>query len=401
MTRQSQHRNSSGDSLSIPHVILDAGPAVHQRAGLSRYATQLALHLQTIDQPKLRYTLFYNRHSQCQLPPTLVTQPHFSLPMGQYIWRLSVLASQLSRLPYLPLLHAARQQSSHNNTVLYHATEHLLPRLPVPTILTVHDLIFERFPQHHTSLNRRFLQLALPRFVQAATAIIAVSRHTAQDLIELYRVPPAKVHVIYEGIDEHFQPATLDMQAQVQSRYRLIKPYLLMVGTLEPRKNHATALRAMARLKAAGLPHRLVIAGGEGWLFDGIKQLVEELQISDRVTFTGYVPVEELPALYSGAEGFLFPSLYEGFGFPVLEAMACGAPVICSDVSSLPEVAGKHAIFVAPTDDAAIAAAVGIVHRESNPERRQAAIEHARSYRWANCAKQTAQLYAATATSTL
>ncbi|MCB0075699.1 MAG: glycosyltransferase, partial [Caldilineaceae bacterium] len=154
--------------------------------------------------------------------------------------------------------------------VFYHATEHLLPRLPVPTVLTVHDLIFERYPAHHTWRNVQFLKRAMPAFVRAADVVIAVSEHTKRDLVELYATPPAKIRVVHEGVDAHFAPASPDAVAAVRARYGLTRSYLLMVGTLEPRKNHLTAMAALARLKAAGQDVTLAVAGGHGWRFEPV-----------------------------------------------------------------------------------------------------------------------------------
>jgi glycosyltransferase involved in cell wall biosynthesis len=374
-------------------VTLDAGPAVHQRAGLSRYTERLAAHLLGHEQERLSLSLFYNAHSGHSLPPSLATAPVRTVALGQLRWRLSVLATQLLRWPrYEQLLPGGH---------LYHATEHLLPYLHRPTVLTVHDLIFERYPAHHTRRNRLFLQLAMPRFVAAAHAIIAVSQHTKADLVELYGTDPAKIHVIYQGIDPTFAPADPATVQRVGRQYSpgeaegAVRPYLLMVGTLEPRKNHATAMRALARLKAQGFSHRLLIVGGEGWLFAPIQALVGELGLAGDVTFAGYVPFADLVGLYSGADAVLVPSLYEGFGFPVLEAMACGAPVVCSTASSLPEVAAEAALLVPPTDDEALAAAIVqlLTDTASRNRLREAGRQRARQFRWEQCAAQTVDLY--------
>ena len=169
-----------------------------------------------------------------------------------------------------------------------------------------------------------------------------------------------------------------------------------MVGTLEPRKNHATAMRALARRKAAGHDDQLLIVGGKGWLFEPIQRLVDELDIADRIHFTGYVPAEDLSALYSGATCVLVPSLYEGFGFSVLEAMACGTPVICSNVSSLPEVAGNAALLLDdPEDDEELAMLIEKVLTEAGVAARQSelGIEQASQFTWEKCAAETVELY--------
>ena len=198
-------------------------------------------------------------------------------------------------------------------------------------MLTVHDLIFERYPEHHTRRNTLFLKQAMPVFVRAASHIIAVSQQTRRDLIELYATPAEKITVVYEGIDAGFAPAAADGDcACALRRYSPERPYLLMVGTLEPRKNHLTAVQALARLKAAGQPHRLLVAGGRAGSLRRSAARSTNWGLTADVRFAGYVPEADLPPLYSGAACVLLPSLYEGFGFPVLEAMACDAPVVCA-----------------------------------------------------------------------
>ncbi|MBE2238579.1 MAG: glycosyltransferase family 4 protein [Caldilineaceae bacterium] len=384
-------------------VLYDIGPAVHQGAGLARYAERLAVHLRRDQRALVDLHLFYNAHSGHGAPATLHDAPVHSLRMGQIAWRLSVLVSQLARQPYRPIARMMRAGAPRTQPMLYHATEHLLPYFTTPTVLTVHDLIFERYPEHHTPRNVWFLKVGMRLFTRAATALIAVSRHTRRDLIDLYGAPPDKVHVIYEGIDPLFRAATAADAARVTARYSPDRPYLLMVGTLEPRKNHALALRALAQLKQRGLAHRLVIAGGRGWLFEPIQRLVAALGLTNDVVFAGYVPAEELPPLYTGAACVLLPSLYEGFGFPVLEAMACAAPVVCSNVSSLPEVAGDAALLTPPHDHEALAAAVQLVVTQPAlaGEMRRRGQRQAARFRWESCAAATADLYCAVARSLL
>lgn len=381
------------------HVTLDAGPAVHQSAGLARYAERLAAQLLANHTDEVELTLFYNAHSAHTLPLSLHNAPTRTVRQNQLTWRLSSLASQLLRLPLYDRAISSPSRQSPNRPILYHATEHLLPYLHCPTVLTVHDLIFERIPEHHTLRNQLFLRLAMPRFVKAADAIIAVSWQTKRDLIQLYNAPADKIHVIYEGIDARFQPAAPAEVARVKALHSPQRPYLLMVGTLEPRKNHATAIRALARLKQQGVPHQLLIVGGLGWMFEPVHKLLDELRMNDDVHFAGYVPNEDLAALYSGADAVLLPSLYEGFGFTVLEAMACGAPVICSNVSSLPEVAGKAALMTPPEDEEALAAAIQRILTEPGlaDSLRQKGAARAALFRWERCAQETVAVYQAVA----
>lgn len=374
-------------SAMRPKVILDAGPAVHQAAGLGRYATELAAALWRGESNRTDLALFYNDHSGHRLPAALADVPSWRLPMGQYRWRLSALASQVVHRPNL--------QRHLPPGDVYHATEHLLPRMARRTVLTVHDLIFRHLPETHTLRNRAFLATAMPIFARRADAIIAVSEQTKRDVVTAYGVPEAKVEVIPEGIDQDlFQPACTgcDLSQALRQRHG---DYLLMVGTLEPRKNHAAAARALAILNQRGRSLNLVVVGGSGWKFSPFHQLVEELNLVTRVHFAGRVPDAELPAYYTNARVLLQPSLYEGFGFPILEAMACAAPVVSSNRSSLPELAGDCALLVDPTEPDAIAHAVEQVLDQ--PRLRSEMIrggrKRAATFTWAEAARRTADIY--------
>ncbi|MGB5052738.1 MAG: glycosyltransferase family 1 protein [Caldilineaceae bacterium] len=374
-------------AASKPRVVLDVGPAVHQNAGLARYAERLASHLLAGHGEEIDLTLFYNRHSGHHLPASLAGAQTVTTERGPYGWRLGALASQLVGFP--------RLEKALPRGNLFHASEHLLPGLARPAVLTVHDLIFEAFPQHHTRANRTFLRVAMPLFVRAADAIIAVSQQTRRDLVSRYGTPESKIRVVYEGIDSRFAPIGPPEVARVRQKYSPERPYLLMVGTLEPRKNHSTAMRALARVKERGYAHRLLISGGQGWLFEPVRQLVEGLGLTGDVSFAGRVPDAELPALYAGADALLLPSLYEGFGFPVLEAMACRTPVVCADSSSLPEVAGDAALLVPAMDDEALAGAVERILAEPGlaDELRRRGVRQAARFRWEQCAAETVAVY--------
>ncbi len=367
-------------------VLLDAGPVVHQQAGLNRYATQLAIHLWQTQRDRLDLQLFHNAHSGHTLPDALQAVPGHALPMGQYRWRLSVLAGQLLNVP--------RYERALPPTDVYHATEHLLPRLHRRTVLTVHDLIFKRLPQTHTWKNRTFLSTGMPLFLQQADAIIAVSAQTKRDLEDIYHVASSRVTVIPEGIEAHFRPVARDApdSRAIQNRHG---PYCLMVGTLEPRKNHAAVLQALAWLRARGHILKLVIVGGQGWKFSPVQDLVTELDLQAQVEFVGFVPEALLPAYYSNAIALLQPSLYEGFGFPILEAMACGTPVVTSNRSCLPELVGSNALVVNPDDIPALGDTMQRLWQQ--PELRDAlrakGLRHARQFTWTETSRQTADLY--------
>ncbi len=215
-------------------------------------------------------------------------------------------------------------------------------------LLTVHDLSFVHHPDAFVPSLQRYLQRVVPRSIDQADLVLADSAHTRNDLIALFDVAPAEVTVIYPGVDSRFQPEPVPGERRrLRERYSIgDKPYVLSVGTLQPRKNYGHLIRGFVRFQAdIGSEMELLIAGGRGWLYEDI---VREVEKHDGVRLLGFVEDEDLPALYRGADLFALTSLYEGFGLPVLEAMACGTPTICSNTSSLPEVAGDGALLIDP-----------------------------------------------------
>ncbi len=247
---------------------------------------------------------------------------------------------------------------------IFHSPDFTLPPVRrAQTVLTVHDLSFMRVPESTHPRLRSYLLQAVARSVRRADIVLADSECTRADVIDLLDVDACRVKVIYPAVERRFQRVqdaqTLDA---VRMRYGLPGKFLLGVGTLQPRKNFRRLIEAYDRIKAdlAGDIH-LVIAGGAGWLYEGIFQRVEELGLKDNVHFPGYVADEDLPALYTLADLLAFPSLYEGFGLPALEAMACGTPVVTSNASSLPEVVGDAALAVDPMDVDALAASIRAV----------------------------------------
>jgi glycosyltransferase involved in cell wall biosynthesis len=239
---------------------------------------------------------------------------------------------------------------------------HVIPPVrPRRSLVTVHDLGYRRFPQVHRPLDRIYLDLSTRWNVRAATRILADSMATKDDLIREYGTPADKIAVVYPGRDESLHRVQdLTAIAATKTKYGIVDNYILYVGTLHPRKNLSRLLKAFAILnsRSAHQNLQLVIAGRKGWLYDEIFAGVRDLGLAGRVVFTGYAADADLPALLSGSRLFAFPSLYEGFGFPVVEAMSCGVPVVCSDTSSLPEVAGDAALLVNPMDTAALAGAM-------------------------------------------
>jgi|RhiMetdeSRZDD1v2_1073273.scaffolds.fasta_scaffold17907_9 glycosyltransferase involved in cell wall biosynthesis len=230
------------------------------------------------------------------------------------------------------------------NFNLYHSTVYVLPFFSnIPSVLTVHDLIALDFPQFCKNRTAAYYNLFLPRSVHTAKRIIAVSNVVRRDIMQRFGISEEKIDVIHHGVDSLFKPVVCrEMLRQVISRYQLPPKFILFVGNLEPKKNLVRLINAFIELrKNAAIEHKLVIAGKEGWKYRNIYHVVEREQLHSEVLFTGYVARKDLPAIYSLADLFVLPSLYEGFGLPVLEAMACGTPVLVSGEGALPEVTGN------------------------------------------------------------
>jgi glycosyltransferase involved in cell wall biosynthesis len=377
-------------------IYLDVSAAVHRRAGLGRYAESLARALVAAGPD--RYALFYNRERGIEPLAGLERLPARTVALGYKPWRMLVWLGQLARLGFDRFLShsGVGPYGTMPDADLFHATEHLLlPLRSVPTVLTIHDLIFRHLPEHHKPLNRWYLNLTLPLYCRRASHIIAISECTRRDLAAAYDLPPEKITVIHEAADPCFRPQPSEAVDSVRARYDLPDRYLLFVGTIEPRKNLTRLLDAFEALYAEGLTDGLVIVGKRGWLYGDFFARLERSPARDAVLFPGYVPDEDLPSIYTGAQSLVLPSLYEGCGLPVLEAMACGAPAACSDTSSLPEMAGDAALLFDPRDADAIAAALRRLLSDASLREslRQRGLERAATFSWNRVAAETKAVY--------
>lgn len=280
---------------------------------------------------------------------------------------------------------------------LFHSPDFITPKFGARHhISTVHDLTFLLHPEFLTEDSRRYYGGNIGPTVARADAIIAVSNATKADLVNLLDVPAEKIHVIYEGISARFQPMTPEEIAPVLTQFDLNPGYILFVGTFEPRKNVAGLLRAYAELRSRRKDAPpLVLVGNRGWLFDEAMRLINSLKLTEHVRYFENLPDAELPALYNGAHCLSLTSHYEGFGFPVLEAMGCGVPVVISDRASLPEIAGGAALEVSPEDSSALAHALERLLFDDSLRRdlRARGLERARQFTWERCCEETVALY--------
>ena len=384
---------------------IDYTSAATQGAGIGRYTRELMRALLALPSDNF-YSFFYASRkrvdeSKIQNPKSEIQRLPFHDKWLMRVW-------QRLRIPIPVELIVGKVD-------LFHSPDFTLPpTLPgVPTLLTVHDLSFIRDPGSAWPSLRAFLNQAVPRSVKRATHVLADSQATKDDLIELFGTPSEKISVLYSGVDARFTPVRDQTEIdRVCAKYQLPRPFILSVGTLQPRKNYTRLIEAFAKaVKHPSTPLRsaqdaptaqskdagwhLVITGGTGWLTEPIFEQVKRSGLEGRVHFPGFVDDADLPALYSAADLFAYVSLYEGFGLPLLEAMACGTPVIGSNTSSLPEVIGEAGLQVDPREVDGIAHA--IQQMIDRPELREKSIElglaRAKLFTWDKAARQLLTIY--------
>jgi glycosyltransferase involved in cell wall biosynthesis len=370
-------------------IAIDYTPAYEQGGGIGRLVREMVAALALVDS-QTDYRLFIAGTHTKNLPPP---------PGHNFRWHPTRITPEwLARLWHRARLPVPVTVFT-GDVALYHATDFVLPPLPhhVPGILTVHDLSFARVPQAAKPSLKAYLDVVVPRSIKRAAHVIADSQATKDDIVALYSTPPEKISVVLSGVESRFQRVTDPSSLlTMRNKYRIgDRPYLLSVGTVQPRKNYSRVIQALAHLRAQGYDLALVIAGGKGWLEDEMYQTIAAAKMQEFVHLIGFADDADLPMLYSAAACVVFPSLYEGFGFPVLEGMACGTPVVTAHVSSLPEVAGDAALMVDPLRVDEIAHAVQRVLDDSalRTDLIQRGYERIKGFTWANSARQLHQIY--------
>lgn len=370
---------------------IDVTSAITQGGGIGRYTRELIRVLTALKSP---YTFrFFSAKPPLELPvadpvPTADHASYHPAPLNErWLYRLWYRL----RLP-LPV------QWSTGPLDLFHSPDFVLPPVSghIPTLLTVHDLSFAHYPELFPVPLIQYLNRVVPWSISRATHVLADSQATKHDLITLWQVPADKITVLYCGVDTRFKPVTENKRlTAVRHKYALgDTPFILNVGTIQPRKNYQMLIRAFQPV-AETFPHNLIFAGGKGWLYDEMMAEVGRQGLNGRVHFIGFVDDNDLPALYSAASLLTFPSFYEGFGLPLLEAMACGVPVISSNASSLPEVVGDSGLLLSPHDEAAWSA--GLNELLADPLRRARMVadgfRQARQFTWVKVGQELLSLY--------
>lgn len=369
----------------VAPIGIDYTPAYEQGGGIGRYVRDLVAALAQLD-GETPYCLFVAGVGRKPLP--LTPGPNFAFSPCKLTPDWLARLWHRARLP-VPV------ETWTGPLRLFHATDFALPpvRRGTPTVLTVHDLSFVRVPGAASPALKAYLDRVVPRSVRRANHVLADSQATKDDLMALYGTPAQKVTVLLSGVHQRFRP-TYD--PTLRPRYSIGEgPFALAVGTVQPRKNYERLMRALAGLPEALSDVQLVVAGGRGWLDGPIYAAVDAFGLRGRVRFIGFVDDDDLPALYTAARCLAFPSLYEGFGLPVLEAMACGTPVLTSNVSSLVEVAGDAAVLVDPLSEDSLR--IGLARVLSDESLRERLIaggyRQAASFTWARAAQQLRDVY--------
>jgi glycosyltransferase involved in cell wall biosynthesis len=365
-------------------IAIDIRNMVFSRAGISKYTENLIRSLAGIDQSN-EYVLLSNTKSRRDWSKfSNVSEKVIRLPnVGRFtekFWEEALLPVELKKAD------------------IFHSPRFMLPKKKVCKYIdTIHDLAFKRYPELFTEQTFSYVNDWVERAVKKADKIIAISNNTKKDLIDLFNAKADRIEVIYLGVDHAFCPVdSNDPLTETRNKYGLPEKFILFVGTIEPRKNLKRLIEAFYEFrKDASNQHALIIAGGRGWQYSEIFKSVEKLGLDKHVIFLDYIPEQDLPLIYNAADLFVYPSLYEGFGLPVLEAMACGVPVVTSDTSSLPEITQDAAVLVHPLDTHALAKAMENVlkDRDLMLKMRDKGLKRASQFCWSETAKKTLQVY--------
>lgn len=354
-----------------------SGDAGYRRAGIHHYIAQVLGNLPESDFEYLVYT----RHKADFLQRSDMTTISSRWPTEKRAVR--ILWEHLN-WPW---------QIKRHKLDMLHSTAFVTPLFSsCPEIVTVYDLSFLHFPDQFLRLQQLYLHTQTKRSCQQARHIITISESSRQDIHTFFNIPLSRISVIYPGVDDRYQPLSAEEAGAFRQEIGIGR-YLLHVGTLQPRKNIITLLEAFAQLADQEL--QLVLIGGKGWLFEEIFARIQQLQISERVHFMGYVPDNQMPAWYAAADLFVFPSVYEGFGMPIIEAMAAGTPVVASNQSSIPEAVGEAGLTFDPQNIAECAARImAVLHDPQLSATMQAkGLAHARQFSWERAGRETAAVY--------
>jgi glycosyltransferase involved in cell wall biosynthesis len=365
-------------------IAIDAHSVGTRLAGNETYATNLIESLAEIDSVN-EYTLYVTKNEAVE---------RFRNRWPNFKPRITLPHTPLVRIP-LTLSAELRR----NPVDVLHVQFTSPPLAPCPVVVSIHDLAFEHLPQTFNRRSRLQLRVTVRQSARRAARILAISEHARRDIIATYRIAPEKITAIPLAASDRFRPVTDKTELQrMRNTYGIDGDYILSVGSIQPRKNLHRLIRAysdLRRLWPGGKLPRLVLVGKRAWLYAETLNAIQTNGLSDSIILTGYVPETDLPALYSGAVCFVYPSYFEGFGLPPLEAMKCGTPVITGNRTSLPEVVGDAGLMVDPFDVSALAAAIArlIDNSHFRNELRVRGLAQAQKFDWRETARRTLKIY--------
>lgn len=351
---------------------------VPQKVGVSVYTFKLLEHFQKAANPDLKFIVYLKKAPHVDLPDEndFFT---YKVVSGPFLW------SQIF-LPFALL----KNRFSRNRIDVFFSPAHYAPRLsPCPVVVTVHDVAYLHFPNEFLKKDLYQLKNWTEYSVRKAKKVIAVSKATKKDVMTHYGIADRDIEVVYNGFEKN-----IELEQAIPPVPPVKSPYVLYVGTIQPRKNINTLIRAFTLFNKSHPDYNLVITGKKGWLFDEIFKEARDLYLNNKIVFTGFVSDEELVYLYRHAFCFVLPSLYEGFGIPLLESMSFGAPAISSYASSLPEVGGEAALYFDPNDVKDLAGRLEVLHSDKKLRREliNKGAERIKQFSWTTCAQNTLQV---------
>ena len=374
------------------NVIIDGQSLLGKRTGIGRYTYCLAEALR--DRPDTRVFVLFNQLIRINRFKALTQEIKVRYANVRYPYKVIRRFWKPNFFYQIPIDIGLKWT---NEDTVFHGTNFVtLPTRKARKVITIHDLAFMLYPETTDEKIYRHHMKWVPYSAHEADHIIAVSEHTKQDIMKLLGVSESKISVVYSAADARFQPQSKENIASARQKYRLPERYVLYVGTLEPRKNIPVLLEAFALAKRKDrFPEKLVIVGAKGWKYHPIFETVRKSRLQEDVIFTEYVNEEDLPAIYGGASLFAFPSLYEGFGLPVLEAMQAGVPVLASDISSIPEVAGDAAVLISPHSVEGWSENISQIlqDEELRLQLKNKGLERSRRFSWRRVAEETIEVY--------
>ena len=362
-------------------VGIDAHALGSHSSGNETYFENLLQHLEKAPTNGIRYVVYYTQPDGAGRVPSSEKFQLKRIRPATPFWRIPV---------------GFPQELRKEKPDIFHAQHVIPPFCKCKTVTYIPDIAYEHCPESFSRFETLWLKALVRRSAERADHIITLSDYSKKDIAKTYDIDPCKITATYLGAGDRYFPSDKEKcREQIAAKYGVAAPFLLYVGRLQERKNLPRLLSAYARLRKEGVDEKLVLVGKKDWMFGDIHAQVESLGLATSVIFAGYVPSSDLPAFYNAAKAFVFPSIFEGFGLPVIEAMACGLPVLTSYGSSLEEIAGDAAVLVDPLSEESIAKGLGKLLSDPSLRLRlgKAGLVRSASFSFKKTAEQTIEVY--------